>query len=213
MSRGGSGEDSRASDEPAPRLTARPTAKGVRPDDGGDHRSRSAERALLAWLQREDEEPPSGVDEQTLQGMRVGFDASGRYGATFEDSTVARERRARRLLRQYAAGDHAAALATAERMLRDDPEDRDAAGYAAVCRARLEATHVEALGGRMAVLRLSAAGPIPKALEDDPRTALLAELLQRGIPIGEILDLHSARRLDILLVIVKLASTGALARR
>ncbi|MHB9005121.1 MAG: hypothetical protein ACYC6C_13900, partial [Coriobacteriia bacterium] len=90
--------------------------------------------------------------------MRVSFDSSGRYLAASVDRMAIRRRRLHRLTQQWAVEEFALALATAERMLMDDPADREALAYAEDCRAKLLEMHVAALGGRSVVFRLSIGG-------------------------------------------------------
>lgn len=97
-------------------------------------------------------------------------------------------------------------------MLLDDPADREALAYAEDCRAKLLEVHVAALGGPSVVFRLSIGGKLLRALEGDDRTRLLVALVQRGTPLGEILDAHGPARLDIVLVIAKLKEARVLER-
>jgi hypothetical protein len=117
-----------------------------------------------------------------------------------------------RLAKQWAATEYAAALATAERMLDDDPADREALRYAANCRAELEEMHVAALGGRLTVYRLQTGGRISRALEMDDRTRLLVALVRRGASLGEILDAHGPTKLAVLLLIAQLVKVRLLER-
>ena len=219
-----SGDDLAPAEAPAPESHARPAALAGEPTDTISTPvpssseftdlglASSGERAVFAWLEGDDEEPPTSQSDDTLRGMRISLDVWGRYGAATDDRTATRERRLHRLVRQYAAKEYAAALTTAERMLRDDPEDPDATGFATGCRVRLEEIHLQALGGRSAVLRLTATGRILKALDADERTSLIVVLVRRGASLGEILDRHGERRLEALLVVTRLVAAGVLAR-
>lgn len=219
-----SGDELAPAEEPAPESHARPAALAGDPADTIStpmpcssestdlDLASSGERAVFAWLEGDDEEPPTSQSDDTLRGMRISLDVWGRYGAATDDRTATRERRLHRLVRQYAAKEYAAALATAERMLRDDSQDSDALGFADACRYQLEAAHLKALGGRSAIIRLVATGRILKALEADDRTSLLVVLVRQRLPLSMILDRHGKRRLDVLLIVTRLVAAGVLAR-
>lgn len=173
-----------------------------------DSLASSGERRVFSWLQADPEVPP-----QSSEGTHVSFDSSGRYVAASVDRSAIRRRRLRRLTNQWAVEEYALALATAERMLADDPADREAIAYAEDCRAKLLEMHVAALGGRSVVFCLSIGGKLLRALEGDDRTRLLVALVQRGAPLGEILDAHGPARLDTVLVIAKLKEARVLGMR
>lgn len=167
----------------------------------------SGERRVFSWLQADPEDP-----RQSSDVTRVSFDSSGRYLGASPDRSAVRRRRLRRLTQQWAVEEYALALATAERMLLDNPADREALAYAEDCRAKLEEMYVATLGGRLAVFRLQAGGRIREALETDDRTRLLLALVRRGASLGEILDAHGPARLDVLLVFARLAKARVLER-
>jgi len=155
---------------------------------------------------RDSEEPQRALAEGELEVL---LDAWGRYGGTVPvDDEAARDRRLIRMFRQYASGDHEAALATAEKILAEKRSVRDAIECARSCRMRVELSRLQRLGGPGASLRVAAAGPIVRALERDDRTSLLMSLIRRRLPLGEILDFHGERRFEALETITKLVAQG-----
>jgi hypothetical protein len=157
---------------------------------------------------RDSEEPQRALAEGELEVL---LDAWGRYGGVVPvDDEAARDRKLIRMFRQYASGDHEAALATAEKILAEKRSVRDAIECARSCRMRVELSRMQRLGGPGASLRVAAAGPIVRALERDDRTSLLMSLIHRKLPLGEILDFHGERRFEVLETITKLVAQGLL---
>lgn len=156
------------------------------------------------------EEPGAELAEGEL---KILLDAWGRYGGAIPvDDEAARDRRLIRMFRQYARGNYAAALSTAERILAGKRSMRDAFECARSCRARVELSQVEALGGPHASLRVMAAGPLLRALEQDERTSLMMSLIKRKLPLQEILDFHGELRFEALQAIVQLVEQGLLVK-